>query len=101
MKRVLLTVAMFATLLVGSAMTPTNAEARPPAYRGGVYGGYYGGNFGPRYYGNTYYRPYYTPYAYPRAYRYPTYYGRSYYGYPRYNAYPNYRYGYRGGAYYY
>ena len=74
MKRVLLTLAMFATLIVGNAMTASNAEARQPGLRGGTYGGnsyrgndgYYGGNYVPRYYGNTYYRPYYAPYVYPR-----------------------------------
>jgi len=107
MKRIVLTVAVFALMLLGSLAMPTTAQARW-GYRGGYYGRpYYGGYYRP-YYGN-YYRPYYGGYySYPRyntyyrgyGYGYPGYYG----GYPGYSGYgyPGYGYGgFRGGVYVY
>jgi hypothetical protein len=66
MKRILLTVAVFVSLLLGSLATPTTAHARPWGYRGGYYGGYRGGYYGYRPYNGGYYnygyRPYYNSY---------------------------------------
>ena len=103
MKRIILSIAVMAAMLVGSLAVPSTAEARP--WRGGYgyYGprAYYGGyGYGYRpYYGGYYgYRPYYGGYAYPRYnYGYPGYYGGYGYGYPGYGYYP----GLRAGVYVY
>ena len=69
MKRIVLTIAVFALMLLGSLATPTTAHARPWGYRGGYYGRpYYGG----------FYRPFWGPYWGPA---YGGYYG-GYYAYP-------------------
>jgi hypothetical protein len=110
MKRLILSIAVIAALLIGSLAVPSTAEARP-GYRGG-YGYYapraaYGYGYGYRpYYGGYYgYRPYYGGYYAPRYYNYygyPGYYGypRSYYGNPGYYRYGYYP-GFRAGAYVY
>jgi hypothetical protein len=88
-KRMVLTVAFIATLVVGSLAMPQSADAwrgwgrpyrssyyGPRVYYGRPYRTYYNSYYGPRYYGPRYYRPYYTSY-YGGYYGYPDYY---YYG---------------------
>jgi hypothetical protein len=86
MKKILLTLAATAALLVGTLATPSTAEAQRWVGRG-----YYGSGYRPYYgYGYGYgYRPYsygYRPYSYsyrPSYYSYRPYYYGSYY-YPSY-----------------
>jgi hypothetical protein len=97
MKRILLSLAFAATLIVGSLATPSTADAQR-RWRSGYYGGgYYGGYYRP-YYGAGYYRPYYGGYYSP----YRSYYRGYGYGYPGYynRGYYNRGYGYPGGYYY-
>lgn len=71
MRKLLLTLAATATLLVGGLMTPDTADARP-RWRGGYY-------YRPP--AVSYYRPYYGGYDWrPNYYYSPSYYGPSYYG---------------------
>jgi hypothetical protein len=87
MRRILLTLAATAAVLVGGLAVTSTAEARPFVYGGYGYRPYYG--YGPSY---RAYRPYY--YAQP-AYRY------RYYGYPGYySGYPYYGYPYYGNGVY-
>lgn len=82
MRRILLTMALAAAMLVGGMAWTDTAEARPRGWRyyGGpaVYGGYYGGYY-PRYYRYSAPRYYYGPSYYGYYYG-PAYYPYSYYG---------------------
>src|SRR5215475_3850590 len=102
MKRIVLTVAAFSLMLLGSLATPTTADARPwGGYRGGYYRRPYVGGYYRPYYGGYYSYPRYNTYY--RGYGYPGYYGGYNYGYPGYGyGYPGYGYGgFRGGVYVY
>ena len=85
MKKFILSLAVAATLLVGSLATPNTAEAQ--RWRGGYYGGYY------RPYYGSYYRPYYGSYYQPYTSYYRSYYGGYYPGSYGYGYAPQYYYG--------